>query len=286
MRILFFAFAFIFATAISSIGVAQVNISNGTDNFVWTPDGNADFNTALFGDVMSRETWIVRLEDGSGLGDVTRTLLLDTSTEANGVDFQGTVNNGDNAVSTWNINGIGGAGTHLYEIAIMHEIGFQGNGGPQINYSIEITNNAGGINAPGGAISVFNYFDYDINGFANDTVTAGFTGPNGEVEFFMGDTTTGTAFVTGFGADAFEIREWAFGSLIEDSILASNTYNLTNGGTTSSDITAAMQWNATLGGNNGDSVSFSSFAAVPEPSSAMLLLIGAAGMIAIRRRRS
>lgn len=276
----------LFATSV----FAQVSISDGGASYVWTPGTTGStFSDTNSGNVLFEDRWMVQYDDGSGIGTSTLVEALDSQVDdGSDIDFLGTVNSGNTATSTWQINGEGGAGTHLYEVSIIHTIRESSGGVATLEYDVTFTTIAAFPNSqPGSTVKIWYYSDNDLgSSFLDDSADGQLSGGDGLVQ--IGDVSGSpiNVYHHGFGADGFEVRNAADPGSLEGDILGGG-YDLSNGGgpLTGVDVRMALQWNLTAPGQ-GNSVTINGLVTIPEPGSlAFLGVLALAGTGFVRRRR-
>jgi len=263
---------------------AQINISDGTSTYTKsTTDGAVTFVDSVSGNVMSEERWLVRYADLGGLGNPIETTFLEVG--GTGVVLDGVTNAGDTGTMNWSVNSPG-FGDALFDIDISYVVSTASNGRAELSYSVDVIPQNAIAN---GVIQVFNYFDYDVEGFGGDSADIVTNGTETRIDILDSGSGT-TAFRSGENVTGWEIRAWGAGATnIDDSVVGSNTYNLANNTApfAPGDFTGAFQWDFNLGnvGSAPGSLSgASAVSAVPEPASASLLLLAGIGMLYRRRR--
>ncbi len=146
LKIILAAVTVLFVTAVSATHAdLVVNISSNGASYFFDP---ADPQTASFdhqsgsiGDVLFEDHFLFRWQDDSGFGSETFVASLGALTTGQ-VQYQGTTNSGDTAVSEWQIWGGLLQPVHLYTVTMTNTISTQ-NGMAILDYQFDVSNENG-----------------------------------------------------------------------------------------------------------------------------------------------
>ena len=291
--------AFVLALTVAALSVstatAQVNISDGTSSYFWDPNApqSTTFVDQFAGNIMFEDMWIVRYTEQSQIGgSTTFTAALNANASGPGVNYLGTVNNGASAVSTWNVQNVGGLGGNatLFTVELTHTISTDANGNAELSHAMRIFNFLNGPELVDGSdLDVFLFQDFDIPTFSDNSADAGFEG--GDVVIDMSSGAGNLATTVGEGASAWQLRAVGGGTRLSTEVLNGTIVDLDNSGSPllNTDINSMFQWDLSVlvGGEQNlgvYSLANEITAQIPEPSTvSVLALAGLAGLV--RRRR-
>lgn len=142
------------------------------------------------------------------------------------------------------------------------------------------TSNISGTQSIGNLLYNNNNTVWDLSGVAADVslLQISLTG-------FVTTNPTGQFYITLIDSGSREAN-WAFGWGDFGSTPTTVVKNLTTSNNPSFDLSDIVNWNLSSGGSNlSVNATFSSMSAVPEPSTGALMVIGAVGLVALRRLR-
>jgi hypothetical protein len=152
-----------------------------------------------------------------------------------------------------------------------------------ITETLTITNLSGSTRS----IAWFEYSDLDLSGPSstfNDFASGNVNGIT-QSDSLMTASVTHSLTPDAFQIASTNIYNWLLFDPIDDS---GTVFNLNNSGSPSStgDVTFAFQWNLTLAANEGVTITTTKeMNLIPEPGTALLLVLGIAGLMAAHRRR-
>jgi hypothetical protein len=285
--------ACVFASSIAGSSIfAQVNITDGTSSYFWDPA--APQSTMLVdqtaGNIMFEDMWIVRYTENGLIGSSTLTAQLNGDTSQAGVQFLGTVNSGNTATTTWNINSQGQLGGFetMFTLTLVQTVSTDANGAAQLSHQMVASNFLNGSEITNGSdLDLFFFNDFDIPTFSDNSAVQMQDGTDSVIAMQSGDGFFATT--TGFDATNFQLRAVGNGTRLSDAVLNGEIFDLDNSGSPllNTDINSMFQWQSTVvvGGTQTFLVFTTAAQAIPEPASAGLLaLIGMIGL-GIRRRR-
>ena len=242
-----------------------LTITDGVSTFQYDSDspngGNADLATTA--DILYQETWFFLYEDVSG----TQLVELTNGTAVS-------VGN----MGTLTFAGIGSGPTNAgFDIVLSYEVNDDA-GTPTLNYSAAVTNQS----LAAQNVSLFNYFDHDVNGAGGDVATMN-TITLGSLTF--GDDASGIESFRNFTA-VTHYQFATFGSDLDGQIRNGTITSLDDSGSPfgPADLTVALQWDLSLASGQTTTI-FGTVAAVPEPGSCSLLLVATIISLTRRRRR-
>ncbi len=286
-----FAFALLCSCfCVTNLSAQFVNITDGTSSYFWDPDAPQTTNLIdqTAGDISFEDMWIIRFTDSSGLGGDEKIYQLDETQDNFGVFYQGSVNSGDSAVSTWNIFGQGGGPT-LFTVTLTHTISTNADGVAVLTHAMELSNFTATPNiAPNSDLDIFYFNDFDmLPDFGDNSAGHTFKGPLRDI----GMSSSG-GFTASTRADAtnYQMRAVGAGTRLSTAVLNGSIVDLSNSGgpLLNVDINGMFQWDTTVPGAGSGLSRFANVTtkAIPEPSSmALLAIIGVAGLCVTRRRK-
>lgn len=263
-----------------------LEITDGTSTFSNDPDTEtANFTGPNTGDLMFGESWMLRYTDPSESNSVQTRRLQNTGTPGTPGAYVTQTATSSGATGSIDVE-VGYTqflpGTpppiSLFSVEFDYAITTWG-GNPVRTYSVTLTNMTDATQTG----SLFQYADYDVLGFANDSGNLDTFGAYQGLTQFDGTTSVFHGFDS---YDDFEVRAWASGGNIDDDLLADSNYTLSNGGVPFElgDMTMAFSWDFSLAA--GESMTINGFAGVPEPGT--MFMTGLAGLafggVVLRRR--
>lgn len=259
------ALAFLISSTVMADELSLVHSGHTYNHNSDAPDGD-DMVDAILGETLFQETWYLRGDDG--FGGITTLEMSGGTATGNGTD-SGSLDFGEQLQDFFG-NGIA--------VEVMYQLSDSA-GHAALSYEISLTNNRGDAQD----ISVFQYFDHDIFGFAGDNLLYDDSGdPTMTIFDDDGNGFTGTVFRTAVGATGFQTG--TFGDDIDAAILGGANLDNTNDDVLDSDIAGAFQWDMNIGSGETVVLSGSMFSPVPEPTTA-LVIAGIMGLGLIRRNR-
>ena len=290
--------AFVLALSVAVLSVsnatAQVNISDGTSSYFWDPNApqSTTFVDQFAGNIMFEDMWIVRYTEQSQLGgSTTFTAELNANGSGPGVNYLGTVNTGASAVSTWNVQNVGGLGGNvtLFTVELTHTISTDANGNAELSHAMRVFNFLDGPElADGSDLDVFLFQDFDIPTFSDNSADAGFEGNDAVIDMSSGAGNLATT--VGEGASAWQLRAVGGGTRLSTEVLNGTIVDLDNSGSplANTDINSMFQWDLSVlvGGEQNlgvYSLANEITAQIPEPSTVSVLAL--AGLASLVRRR-